>query len=345
MQIMVIYGGKIDRDSSLASAKAVISGLNKRKYHVTPIKITSDNRWLKEFKKGIGEPKEKFNTNSYALRSKRLIPEIAVFPLLQGKYGEDGTIQGFLDTINLPYVGSEVIGAAISMDKLKMKELFKFHQLPILPFYSFPKTNWHKNKENALRFINRTFEEQYPIFVKPSNSTCSIGVSKVNKWADLQPSVELACKYGDQIIIEKGLIKLREIEVFIIGNPNLLRCLFCGEVIVEHGFQDYEIKHQNKRKLINPVKINDVIKSKIEDVAFQAFQIINCTGYARVDFFLENNNKPYINEVTANPAFNKTKKYLESADRPKLFSELLDELIQLAIAKWNNKQEFLGSYH
>lgn len=246
--------------------------------------------------------------------------------------------------MNLPYVGSEVIGAALSLDKLKLKELCRFRHLPTLPFYSFSKVNWHKNKENILRVIHKIFKEQCPIFVKPSNSTCSMGVSKVNDRINLQVAIGLACKHGDSIIVERGLINPREIEVFIVGNNKSHKCLFCGEVIVECDFQDYEAKQQDKRKLIAPAEISNIIKPKIENVALQAFRIINCTGYARVDFFIKNGGKFYINEVTANPAFNKTKKYLESMGRPELFSKLLDELIQLPIEKWYNKQEFLNSY-
>jgi len=214
-----------------------------------------------------------------------------------------------------------------------------------LPFYTFTKTSWDKNKINILKSMDRTFKSHYPLFIKPCNSTCSIGVSKANKRPDIRSSVKYAFKYGEQIIVEKGLNNLREIEVFIVANSNnLLRCLFCGEVIVENMFQDYKAKHLDERKLIIPTNINDALLSKIKNFAFQAFQAINCVGYARIDFFIEDNYKPYINEVTANPAFNKTKKYFESMGKPELFNELLDELIRLAITKWYNKQEFLEFY-
>ena len=154
MQILVIYGGKIDRDSSLASAKAVISGLNKENYHVVLVEIASDFRWFSKLKKWTEEFNKRNTSALRTLKSGTFIPQVVAFPLLQGKYGEDGTIQGFLDTMNIPYIGSEVIGAALSMDKIKIKELLRFHHLPILPFYTFTKTSWDKNKINILKSMD-----------------------------------------------------------------------------------------------------------------------------------------------------------------------------------------------
>ncbi len=266
-----------------------------------------------------------------------------VFPALHGTYGEDGTIQGLLDMANLPYVGAGVLGSSVGMDKDVMKRLLQHAGLPIVDFLVVLDHQWQARKQA----IRKDIESQlgYPCFVKPANLGSSVGISKVKNAAALDAAMDLAAQYDRKIIIEKGL-EVREIECSVLGNDDPLASL-PGEIVPSHEFYDYEAKYLDESsRLLIPAPLEESQTNAIQELAIRTFLVTECSGLARVDFFLEKKtNLIYVNEINTLPGFTSISMY------PKLWQatglgyvELIDRLIQLAIERHQARQSKKTSY-
>lgn len=348
IRVGVIFGGRSgEHEVSLRSAESVLNALDRSKYDVVPIAITPEGRWLSA--KGalaLLPPKEviekTFETGvSITLPAEPVANGMAdvVFPVLHGTFGEDGTIQGFLELANIPYVGAGVLGSAVSMDKDVMKRLLRDGGLPVGEY-------WVIRKSAIDRFTeSRSTNLPYPVFAKPANLGSSVGISKVHHAGELRRALERAAEYDGKIIVEKGIVG-REIEVSVLGNDDPIASV-PGEIIPSHEFYDYEAKYiDEKSELLIPAPLDEAQAQEARRLAVETFRVLECSGMGRVDLFLERGTgKFYVNELNTIPGFTSISMYPKLWEASGLsYSELLDRLIQLAMERHREKNTLRTRY-
>lgn len=330
IKLGIIYGGiSTEHDVSIMSAKSIIKNLNKDKYEVHEIYINKYGKWFEE----KNEEKEEIYNLIWTLK------ELDVaFPVLHGIGGEDGTIQGMLEILKVPYVGCGVLSSAVGMDKAYTKIVFEKAQIPQTKYISVYKKEdkYYIQKEDMeeeqLKIEHITGKLKFPMFVKPSNSGSSVGVKKAKDIGELKLAIENASKYDRKIIVEEGIDGI-ELECGILEDEEL-KISTVGEIKPAEEFYSFDAKYNiPESKTIIPANIN---KSKIEEIqklAIKAFKAIDGRGLARVDFFLEKaTNKIYINEINTMPGFTPISMYPKLFENSKIkYSELIDKLIQNAI--------------
>jgi len=261
-----------------------------------------------------------------------------VLPLLHGTFGEDGTVQGLLEMANVPYVGAGVLASAVGMDKVMMKKLFAAAGLPQCVYRHFTRTDWLKNRDEHVLEIEVSLG--YPCFVKPANLGSSVGISKASNQAELLDAVEFAFRYDRKVVVEE-FVDAREIEVGILGNDEP-RASVCGEIVSSNDFYDYHAKYiDGKSAMVIPAQLPAALSEQIRSMAVQAFQAIDGSGLSRVDFFLrKEDNELLINEINTMPGFTPYSMYpLLWKETGVSYSELLDELIGLALERHVAKQQ------
>ncbi|UXS59189.1 D-alanine--D-alanine ligase [Staphylococcus ureilyticus] len=345
--VCIVYGGKsAEHDVSILTAQNVLNAIDKEKYQVDIIYITNDGDWKK--KENIVDPIDDID----ALRladvpageiSKLLnegslgIAYSAVFPLLHGPNGEDGTIQGLFEVLDIPYVGNGVLAASSSMDKLVMKQLFAHRGLPQLPYVSFLRSEYQKYENNILKLVHDKLE--YPVFVKPANLGSSVGISKCNDEEELKQGIEEAFQFDRKLVIEQG-INAREIEVAVLGN-DYPETTWPGEVVKDVAFYDYKAKYKDgKIKLDIPADLNDDVKMTLRNMAVEAFKATDCSGLLRADFFVTEDNQIFINETNAMPGFTAYSMYPSLWENMGVsYAELISKLIELAKEKHEDKKK------
>src|SRR5579859_509105 len=266
-----------------------------------------------------------------------------VFPVLHGTFGEDGTIQGLFELAGIAYVGSGVLGSSAGMDKDVMKRLFAEAGLPIVKHVTLLRCNWEKSPRTAIALVEATLK--YPVFVKPANLGSSVGISKAHDRRELAPALEEAAKFDRKIVIEQGVggkkEKAREIECSVLGNDDPMASI-PGEIVPIKEFYDYNAKYLDEgSKLIIPAKISKQQTKKVQELAVRAFQAVDCSGLARVDFLMDpKGSKIYLNEINTMPGFTAISMY------PKLWAasgleypDLIDRLIQLGVERHADKKK------
>lgn len=364
LKVAVIFGGRSgEHEVSLRSAESIINALDQSKYEVVPIAITKLGKWLASSEATnllpsaviesadqrvaiFGDPTERglarFNREDASGRRDQID---VIFPVLHGTYGEDGTIQGLLEMADVPYVGCGVLASAAGMDKVVMKRLFHEAGLPIVDFTSFLRAQWEADPR---KIEERVVEEiGFPCFVKPANLGSSVGISKAVDAKSLNAAIALAAKFDRKIVIEKG-VDAREIEVSVLGNDEPIASL-PGEIVPQTAeFYDYQAKYvsDNGARLVIPAELGAAMTAEIQRLAIRAFQAIDGSGLARVDFFLERGtNKLIINEINTLPGFTSISMY------PKLwevsgigYGQLIDRLIELAFERHREKSRNVTSY-
>jgi D-alanine-D-alanine ligase len=260
-----------------------------------------------------------------------------IFPIIHGPFGEDGSLQGLLELANVPFVGSGVLASALAMDKSMSKVVFAAHGLPLVPHMVVKASEWETNPETIVDKINQVFS--YPVFVKPANLGSSIGVSRVTNKAELEAALSKAYSLDNTLLVEKAVIKAREIECSVLGNESPLTSV-PGEVIPSGEFYDYESKYLDDRSELRiPANLSIELSNKVRDLSVKAFLALGCTGMARVDFLLDQDNETlYINEVNTLPGFTTISQYAKLWEATGLaYSALLDRLIELALARHDRK--------
>lgn len=360
IKVAIIFGGRsAEHEVSIQSAKNVYNSLNKEKYEVILIGIDKSGKWyltntlkfLQSFsftlpkfedkKDEIALISQNHNNQLIDLSKNQNLGSVdIVFPVLHGPFGEDGTIQGMLKLMNIPFVGPSILGSAVSMDKDVMKRLLQQANIPIAKFitvYKSESVNW-----NYTKIIK---ELGLPFFVKPANLGSSVGVSKVKNENDFKKALLEAFQYDNKILIEQ-YIQGREIECSVLGNEDPIASL-PGEVVVKKGeFYSYEAKYidENGAILKIPAKLTKPTIKKVQELAIKAFTTLCCEGMSRVDFFLTKKGEIFVNELNTIPGFTNISMY------PKLweisgisFEQLVDKLIQLAIARFERDQKLKTS--
>ena len=343
IKLGIAFGGEsTENEVSVISANSILNNLDTDKYDIYPIYIDKEGTWW-EYEK------QRNITLGAKIKNKKLIEnEIkylnnldVIFPVLHGKYGEDGTIQGLFELLSLPYVGCKVLASSIGMDKAYSKIIFEKAGLNQADYQYI-----RKYKDKYI-FVDEDFEEEilsleevakkiskklkFPMFIKPSNAGSSVGINKAKNAEQLKDHIEIAAGFDNKILIEQG-IEGREIECAVLGNEDVIAS-YVGEIKPAEEFYSYNAKYSNKDSKIEiPAQIEDEISEKIKKQAIKAFKAIDGKGLARVDFFVEKkSDKIYINEINTMPGFTNISMY------PKLFEasgisykELLSRLIDLA---------------
>lgn len=352
-KVCLIYGGKSgEHEVSLQTALAVSNALNYEKYEVHPIYITLQGEWKRGRK--LLAPAEHIEqlkmSDELALEESEasaLVPLWqgdkgegfdVVIPLLHGTFGEDGTIQGLLEMANVPYVGAGVMASAVGMDKILMKKVFAQEGLPQCQFTYFTRKQWETDQQ---RYVGEIEEKLgYPCFVKPANLGSSVGISKVADRTELEAAISYAFKYDRKVIVEEH-VDAREIEIGVLGNDDPSVSV-PGEVISSSEFYDYHAKYiDGSSAMVIPAEnLSEEQVTELQQLAIRAYQAIDATGLSRVDFFLrQTDGALLINEINTMPGFTPYSMYpllwLESG---KTYEQLLDDLIALALERYNEKQ-------
>ena len=377
-RVGVIFGGRSgEHEISIRSAKTVIEQINQEKYAVVPVAIGKDGSWLspaaslemfpdeteKLFNERFGSP----SANIFQLTGDASVgglcdwsgkhpclpddgekqagmlaaPVDVVFPVLHGTFGEDGTIQGLCEMADLPYVGCGVLASSCGMDKAFMKTLFRDAGLPICNYVWFLRDEWDCNREATSQKVADKLG--FPCFVKPANLGSSVGVSKAVDRESLADAIALAAEYDRKIIVEEGL-EMREIECAVMGNDQPEASL-PGEYIIRDAskaFLDYTEKYSGtgNNEFVVPAPVSDELSNKIRHMAVTAFKAIDGSGLARVDFFLRNDNGALlVNEINTMPGLTDASGFPKMwAGTGKAFPQVIDELIQLAIERHEDKK-------
>jgi D-alanine-D-alanine ligase len=365
LHVGLVYGGRSgEHEVSLASAKAVMENINPDKYKIVPIYITHNGTWLLMPAHTHQPCPDGFasntNTTVVTLTSDPSVGGLlplrgdtplqdngkldVIFPVLHGTYGEDGIFQGLLEMANVPYVGCNVLGSALGMDKEKMKIIFSSIGLPVSEYLVYRRNQWEHDPETILN----TIEQQlgYPNFVKPVNLGSSVGISKAHDRNELEDAMNIAAEYDRKILIERG-IECRELECGVLGNDEPSASVV-GEIIPSNEFYDYYAKYiDNKSQIIIPADLPQTTTEEVQRQAVQAFLALDLSGLARVDFFLEKGTgKIYINEVNTLPGFTQISMYPRLWSASGLaYTALLDRLIELAIERHTDRQLNRTSHH
>ncbi|HZQ06862.1 MAG TPA: D-alanine--D-alanine ligase [Anaerolineae bacterium] len=366
IRVGLIFGGKSgEHEVSLASAYSVLRALDPNKYDAVLIGVTKEGRWLtggnplKQLVNGTQSPLLKavngangnpnltamVSQSAAAISSSNALDGVVdvVFPLIHGPNGEDGTIQGLLELADLPYVGANVAASAVGMDKGLMKALFRAANLPIVEYLIIPRNKWERTPEETISEIEATIG--YPCFVKPANLGSSVGVSKAHNWDELTQALATAAMYDRKIMVERA-VEGREIECSVLGNDIPLASL-PGEVIPNREFYDYDAKYADENtRLIVPADLTTEQTEMVQDLAVRAFQAIDCSGMARVDFFIDKrDDRILLNEINTIPGFTSVSMYPRMWEASGLsYSQLIDRLIQLALERSTDKKRNKVTY-
>ena len=260
-----------------------------------------------------------------------------IFPLLHGPNGEDGTVQGLLELMNIPYVGNGVLASAAGMDKVVMKNIFAEAGLKQAKYASFIRSGWEKDRETAYEKVEEVLG--YPCFVKPANLGSSVGINKCKNREELENAFEEAFQFDRKIIVEENIVG-REVEVGVLGNDEP-KCSVVGEIVPKKDFYDYKSKYiDGDTALIIPAEMTEEESNVIKRDAIVAFQSLDGAGLTRADFFLTKDGEVYINEVNTMPGFTPFSMFPLLWQHTGLpYPELIEELIRLAMERHEEKQK------
>ena len=351
IKIGVVFGGKSSEHSiSIMSGCSIAKNLDKLKYEVVPIYIDREGNWYEVLDDIYNMPSYKLGEEPINLKTIenviKFMQELdCAFPVLRGKGGDDGSIQGLLNFTKIPYVGCGILSSSVAMDKLYMKTILAKAEVMQTKYFCI------KNTANGIVSIDNKFNEKevsmdellelvydklkYPVFVKPANSGASIGVNKATTSSELRKSIESAFFYDDKIILEKE-IKGREIEIALLGNDNVITS-YPGEVDIKDEFYNYNSKYQNPAtKTMVPLNILGTnLEDELREIAIKVFKAIGAKDLARVDFFVEERtNVVYVNEINTMPDITEDSMYIKLFDAIGIeYTELLDRLIKYAMKK------------
>jgi D-alanine-D-alanine ligase len=375
-----LYGGRSgEHEVSLASAAAVFANLDRHRYEPVAIRIEKDGRWLiadrppsaSSAADVLDQMRADTSRNragrdvflpprpgddTLILVARRAASEDAdalasvtglaldvIFPVLHGPYGEDGTIQGLLELANVPYVGCGVLASAAGMDKAIMKVLFRARGLSVPDWVVVRRRDWQGDPDRAIAHI--TDQLPFPLFVKPANLGSSVGISKAGNREELEAAMALASAFDRKIVVEAAVPDAREIEVAVLGNA-APRASIPGEIVPSREFYDYEAKYidQGSRTEI-PAHLDHTLQAEIQRQALVAFEAIDGSGLARVDFLLSRSTGAlFVNEINTMPGFTTISMFSKLwAASDLAYPALVDALITLAIERHVEKQQLRTS--
>jgi D-alanine-D-alanine ligase len=354
MNLGVLFGGRSgEHEVSLMSARSVLNVLSKEKYNVIQIGVTHQGNWfsgenvLEALSLGRMSSlypvvlfPEPGNHWLYSIREidgvKTLVPLVKldiIFPVVHGSFGEDGTLQGFLELADLAYIGAGVLGSSVGMDKALFKDVMRAHDIPVLDSLTVTRRQIQTNIEGVIAQAEQV--AGYPLFTKPANLGSSVGVSKCRTRSDLLEGLMDAASYDRRILIERGLDKAREIEVSVLGNEDAIASI-PGEIIPSDDFYTYNAKYiDGASKLLIPAALPSEVSEQIRKVAVAAYQAVDCSGMARVDFLVDRNtNGFFVSEINTIPGFTQISMYPKLWDALGInYPKLIDRLVDLALER------------
>ena len=358
IKVGVLYGGRSgEHDVSRCSAASVVSYLSRNRFEVTAIGIDHDGRWYvqdvpeivddKSFgkvlvlnKSGnwlINHYQRDGKLYLYNTESGKEISVDVVFPVVHGTFCEDGTLQGLLELAMVPYVGADVTGSAVGMDKDLAKRLLRDAGVPVVPWVKYRKEEWALSPEKVIEEISSS--SQFPLFVKPCSAGSSVGITKVKDKGSIAAALDEAFLWDNAVLVEEG-ISAREIEFSVLGNENPSVSV-PGEIKPKHEFYSYEAKYLDSEgaELIIPAQIDSEIAEDMAQSAIKAYMALNCSGMARIDFFIDKlDNRYYLNEINTIPGFTSISMYPKLWEHSDIkYPDLLEKLIDFAIERRNKK--------
>jgi D-alanine-D-alanine ligase len=325
MRVAVLAGGRSsEHEVSLASGESVRDGLARAGHEVVHVLLERDGRWMHE-----GAEVE--------LRAAGgLLGADVVFPVLHGPFGEDGTVQGLLELLDVPYVGSGVLASALCMDKILAKDVMAAAGVPQVRYAGLVQDGFHADRNAAL---DRVAELGLPVFVKPARLGSSVGIAKVAEGQSLEDALELAFTHDPRVIVEAMSGGL-EVECSVLGLAESAEASEPGQIVL-HGadWYDYEAKYEpGGMELRVPAGISPAARERVREIAVEAFRLAGCSGLARVDFFVEGDDV-LLNELNTMPGFTATSVYAklwEATGVP--YPELVDRLCALAVQRHGHER-------
>jgi D-alanine-D-alanine ligase len=319
VRVAVLAGGRSsEHDVSLRSAAAIAAGLRSAGHDAIEVTIARDGGW------------------SYAGATVELVPgtglldAAAVFPALHGAFGEDGSVQGLLEWLDVPYVGSDVLASAICMDKLTLKRLFAAHGVPQVDFAAVEGPDWWGRCERL----------GLPLWVKPSRLGSSVGISRVDRLEQLDEAVEMALRHDPRVIVE-GSAAGREVECSVLGNGDP-QASPPGEIVAHADWYDFEAKYTDGgMELRVPAPIDEAATARVRELAVSVFELAGCSGLARCDFFVEPSGEVLVNEINTMPGFTETSVYAKLWEAGGTsYPDLCDRLVQLAVERHRRARSY-----
>jgi D-alanine-D-alanine ligase len=339
-RVGLIFGGRSgEHDVSIVSARSVDGALDRQKYDVVPMAIDRSGSWADAdtAQRVLTESSDRTDSVARFEGRYRLDPKLidgtvdVAFPVLHGPFGEDGTIQGLFDMLDLPYVGCDAASSALCMDKIFCKRQLAQAGLRTPAWVELDHRVWEETRDTI---TERCMALGLPLFVKPARLGSSVGISKVSAETDLAPAIELALGHGERVLVERGL-DAREIEIAVLGNRHP-HAAVPGEVVPGHDFYDYDDKYVDSDcQLLAPAPLDEATAIAAQELGVAVFRLLGCSGMARVDLFLEqDSDQLWVNEVNTIPGFTSISMYPRLWGLSGLgYPALLDELISLAIER------------
>jgi D-alanine-D-alanine ligase len=343
IRIALLFGGKSpEHDVSVLSAQSMRRALDPARFEVIPMAIDREGRWLpaEESHRLLGTSPDGPATawepacTTAVVPAERLVGAVdVVFPVLHGPYGEDGTVQGLLELLDVPYVGAGVAGSAVGMDKALMKALFQQAGLPVLPYVVVKRARWQQDAQQIL--AQAVDHLSLPCFVKPANMGSSIGISRVDRAEELAPAIDLAFAYDDKVVVERGAVGYREIECGMLGNEDA-DVSVPGEILVHGSFYDYETKYTDGAAGLQvPAAVGEETCRMLQQLALRACEALEISGMARVDFLVAPDEAEiWVSEVNTIPGFTPYSMYpllWQASGVP--YAELIGRLVTLALER------------
>jgi len=347
-RVGILFGGKsVEHEVSVQSARNVYEAIDQAKFDVVLIGIDKAGRWqvrdmarLQAATSPTAELEAGASDAALAFLPGESAPYDVVIPLLHGTYGEDGTVQGLLKLANIPFVGAGVLGSAVGMDKDVAKRLLRDAGIPVARFVTLtPRT------AAAATFETLAAAFGAPFFVKPANSGSSVGVSKVRDAAEWAAARDAAFRYDGKLLVEE-FVRGREIEVAVLGNDDP-QASVVGEIIPSHEFYSYEAKYldENGAALRIPAELPAGVAAQVRSLAVKTFLALECSGMARVDFFVTDQGGIFVNEINTIPGFTKISMYPKLWEATGLpYGKLIERLIDLALERHQAEQRIETSF-
>jgi D-alanine-D-alanine ligase len=337
IKTLLLFGGRsAEHEVSILSARSVADAAPKERIAITPMCIGRDGRFIAPERSArilAGEEKSAAGDADFSFEVWSRDADIdIVFPLIHGTGGEDGSLQGYLEMLGLPYVGSGVTASAVGMDKVHMKQAFAAAKLPMVDYVAILEHEWRHERERVTRAVANAL--RLPYFVKPANSGSSVGVKKVKNDNDLTAAIEHAFRFDEKVLVERG-VDAREIEVAVLGNDKP-EASVPGEIVAGGEFYDYADKYvETKSQLVIPAKLSADRTEELRRLALAAFKAIGASGFSRVDFFVERGtNRLYVNEINTIPGFTNISMYPKLWEATEMkYPRLVERLITLGVEK------------
>ena len=368
LNVGVLFGGNsVEHEVSIISASQAMAAFDAERYHVVPLYLSKDNQLysgpqlmdIKQFKNLKSIQRKVPQVSIYKDKQNIFVQSIkahpwhrtqridVVVPVVHGTHCEDGSVQGYLETLGIPYAGSDVIGAAMGQDKIFMKMAFAYHNLPLVPWLYFDVKDYEEDKGTL---INKIAKLGYPVVVKPARLGSSVGISFVNAEDEIDEAIIDALQYDMRIIIEKAVQNLREINCSVLGDELAAKASVLEEVMKVDEILSYKDKYQGSSKSkgmastsrICPAELDEATTNKTQALALQSFKILGCAGVVRIDFMMDAKaNEIYINEVNTIPGSLAFYLWEKSGLR---FSDLMDALVDQAVNRMRRKAKMIFSF-